>query len=104
MRRMSFFRSLLDPVPRPLRLLDVGGSRWFWSQWGFNEPGLEIVLLNADPDEPGATVGDARALPFPDKSFDVVFSNSVIEHVGLLPDQMRMASEIRRVGKRYFVQ
>ncbi len=50
-----------------------------------------------------AVVADARALPWPDKHFDVVYSNAVIEHVGDLDDQQRMASEIMRVGKRWFV-
>jgi len=43
-------------------------------------------------------------LPFRDKSFDVVFSNSVIEHVGDPLRQEQFAREIARVGVRYFVQ
>ena len=34
----------------------------------------------------------------------MVFSNSVIEHVGDFENQMRMAEEIKGVGKRYYVQ
>ena len=41
---------------------------------------------------------------FPSASFDVVFSNSVIEHVGGYENQRQMANEIRRVGRRFFVQ
>jgi SAM-dependent methyltransferase len=46
---------------------------------------------------------DAAAMPFPDGSFDVAFSNSVIEH---LPVGRRSAyaREVRRVARRYFVQ
>lgn len=50
-----------------------------------------------------AVRSDARNLPFPDKAFDLVYSNAVIEHVGTLEDQERMASEVRRVGKRWFL-
>jgi len=38
------------------------------------------------------------------KSFDLVFSNSVIEHLYTFENQIKMASEIERVGKRYFIQ
>jgi SAM-dependent methyltransferase len=48
--------------------------------------------------------GDARDMPFADLSFAVVFSNSVIEHVPRGRDRELAASEIRRVGLRYFVQ
>jgi SAM-dependent methyltransferase len=47
--------------------------------------------------------GDALNLPFEDGSFDVVFSNAVIEHVGGRDEQRRFASECARVGRRAFV-
>jgi hypothetical protein len=47
---------------------------------------------------------DARRLPFRDGAFPVVFSNSVMEHVGDYEHQRRFAGEVRRVGRRYFVQ
>jgi SAM-dependent methyltransferase len=47
--------------------------------------------------------GDACDLPFADGSFDVVFSNAVIEHVGDLERQHRFVSEALRVGRRVFV-
>jgi len=50
-----------------------------------------------------AIVADARALPWPNKHFDIVYSNAVIEHVGTFKDQKKMAAEIMRVGKRWFV-
>ena len=53
--------------------------------------------------EVDARIGDARCLPWPDKSFDVVYSNAVIEHVGSLEDQRKMASEVMRVGRRWFI-
>lgn len=46
---------------------------------------------------------DATKLPFADRSFDLVYSNAVIEHVGGLDAQARMADEVRRVGKRWFL-
>jgi|SRR5450759_1851597 len=46
------------------------------------------------------TRGDACDLPFPDQSFDYVFSNAVIEHVGG-PDRARaMLDESKRVARR----
>lgn len=47
--------------------------------------------------------GDACALPFPDGSFDVVFSNAVIEHVGARVRQQAFVEEAVRVGRRVFI-
>ena len=109
-RRFVLFRELLDRLPRPLRILDVGGTQFFWKMMGFQgDPGLEITMLNltAGWARPGfrSVAGDARDMrQFADQEFDVVFSNSVIEHVGKPDEQRQMADEIKRVGKRYFVQ
>jgi hypothetical protein len=50
-----------------------------------------------------AQVADALFLPYPDKYFDVAYSNAVIEHVGGVKEQRKFASEIMRVAKSYFV-
>ncbi len=110
-RRLELFRSLASRLPRPVRILDVGGTAVFWEAMGWAvDPDVSIVMLNLDRGvRPSgrlrALVGDARDLSrFADRSFDVVFSNSLIEHVGDLDDQRRAAREIQRVGKAYFVQ
>ena len=47
--------------------------------------------------------GDACALPFADGSFDIVFSNAVIEHVGDIDRQRLFVAEALRVGRRVFL-
>lgn len=112
-KRFAFFLSLLDTVPRPVRILDVGGEQQFWKMMGTDRlDAISVTLLNRRSEELTETLfvesiaGDARDLgQFGAGTFDVVFSNSVIEHLGpRFEDQRRMADEIRRVGKRYFVQ
>lgn len=46
---------------------------------------------------------DARNLPFADHSFDIVFSNAVIEHLGATEQQQKFVQECLRVGKRLFI-
>jgi hypothetical protein len=49
-----------------------------------------------------AVVASGCGLPFADRSFDIVFSNAVIEHV-TPEEQSLMAAEIMRVGRGWFV-
>ncbi|NCI48059.1 class I SAM-dependent methyltransferase [Sediminibacterium soli] len=108
-RRFAFFLSLLNKLPRPISILDIGGTLAFWDAMEFREPDVEITLLNlsAEPvNRAGfrSIQGDATALSFTDKSFDIVFSNSVIEHLYDTRSQEKMAGEVRRVGRHYFIQ
>lgn len=71
---------------------------------------VSLVLLNLSNQDVSlqgfsSVAGDATKLKdFRDEEFDIVFSNSVIEHVGDQTQQMRMAQEVQHVGVRYFVQ
>jgi len=111
-RRFAFFLSLLSEVKRPVRILDVGGTPEFWQLMGLSQlDDVRITILNLQAHPLSgplfdSVAGDARDLGrYADKSFDVVFSNSVIEHLGPhFSDQQLMAKEIERVGQRYFVQ
>ena len=44
---------------------------------------------------------DGRKLPFGNDSFDFVFSNAVVEHVGSEVDQLNFVKEHDRVGKNW---
>lgn len=110
-RRFARFASLTEPLARPVRIIDVGGTVEFWRQRGWiGRAGVEITLVNleADPAPPAgirSVAGDATRLEqFADQSFDVAFSNSVIEHLFTFENQMAMAREVRRVARAYWVQ
>lgn len=110
-RRFARFRQLVDGLPRPVRILDVGGTTVFWERLGYaGDPAIEVVLLNlVDQSSPYAnitpTVGDAADLSaYEDDAFDIVVSNSVLEHLPTPDLQARMASEVRRVGRRVYLQ
>jgi predicted SAM-dependent methyltransferase len=94
-----------------IEILDVGGTSYFWKNSSLlSHPGLRITLLNLYPVETShpaihAVQGDATDMrEFENGSFDLVFSNSVIEHLYTFELQQKMASEILRVGESYFIQ
>jgi hypothetical protein len=87
-------------------VLDIGGTSHIWDMLGGS---YEVTLLNSDPREIETgrypcIIGDGRSLEFPSKSFDLAFSNSVIEHVGNWGDMEHFAAEQRRVGKSFYCQ
>jgi SAM-dependent methyltransferase len=113
-KRFSFFLKLFEEIlitQSIVKILDVGGWEIFWKNMGIERyPNVHILLLNLYKQPVSmknieSMVGDGcRMDEFESGQFDIVFSNSVIEHVGDFNRQMNMANEIRRVGKNYFVQ
>lgn len=110
-KRFTLLHELLETLPQPVNILDVGGAEDFWENVNFTDPNqVNVTLLNISETPVKysnfkSIVGDATNLEcFADNQFDLVFSNSVIEHVGDYQQQKKMAEEIRRVSKRFFVQ
>ena len=107
-RRQRFFLDRFKP-DAATQILDVGGYAYDWERLPITSP---VTLVNISY-PPGAQtssgrftseLGDGRQLRFGDRSFDIAYSNSMIEHLGTFADQQRMAAEIRRVGKQIYVQ
>ncbi len=105
---MQLFASVMKPGPATT-ILDAGGTL---GNWKYLQTPSRITLLNRDamhaeveyPANIKFQKGDALRMPHGDGSFDIAFSNSLIEHVHTWENQQRFAAEIRRVGKRVWVQ
>jgi SAM-dependent methyltransferase len=102
------------PALRSLRICDLGGSNHFWEKLALNVPPHHITIYNISADETQGIEGDdsgriqvhlydGRHIPVPDKAFDLLVCNSVLEHV---PADQRaaLAAEMRRVAKSVFCQ
>ena len=107
----AFFIELIQSLHKPIKILDVGGTELYWKAMELPESlEFKVVLLNLDEHDVSlkgfiSVVGNVTDMKeMEDRSFDVVFSNSVIEHVGDLRAQRHMANEVTRIGKRYFIQ
>ena len=114
-KRLARFVAILDEVIAArgsARVLDLGGTAEYWTAleevWA-GRP-VSFTLVNLFPQKVAdarftALEGDCRALPqLADGSFDIVHSNSVIEHVGRWADMKAFAGEARRLAPRLFVQ
>ncbi len=109
--RMQAFVNLIEPAAHA-RVLDVGGTAELWDMvdvpldvWLLNQPGVVANAPETGRADRHFLVGDACDLSrFADGAFDVVFSNSVIEHVGDRTRIERFAAEVCRVGVSYWVQ
>jgi hypothetical protein len=98
-------------------ILDLGGTAAYWRAFPaevLDACDVRVTLLNLPDSEVQpvalsprfiAVEGDACRLDgYPDRSVDIVHSNSVLEHVGGWRPMEAFAHEVRRVGRAYFVQ
>jgi hypothetical protein len=109
---------MIDAVHAELgevRLVDLGGTPTYWSivpDGYLATRNVRITLVNlpdsetSAPDDAFETMeADACDLGMiADHSYDIVHSNSVLEHVGDWTRMVRFATEARRIAPRYFVQ
>jgi hypothetical protein len=100
---MRQFRQLFG-VTAETRILDVGGYEFNWMLLPFS-PCVTLLNLSVPRESNFArVVADGRRLPFKYGAFDLVYSNSVIKHLGSFENQQLFAAECRRVGQSYYVQ
>lgn len=114
-KKFQLFETLFQPRPEE-RVLDIGASGEVFLRYTFEDvypypsrivagghhPGEVKSARRAYP-EPTYVVFDGCSLPFPDKTFDIVFSNAVIEHILGPNRQVQFAQEVMRVGRSWFV-
>jgi Methyltransferase domain len=106
-KRFQTFIDLLD-VKESDHILDVGGLPYNWVELGWQG----MVTCRSLSQIPQGQYGDGNVsylvhdctqLPYKAGGVDVVYSNSLLEHVN--PNGQKMiAAEIQRVARRYWVQ
>jgi SAM-dependent methyltransferase len=117
-RKLDLFRELLRPGP-DTTVVDVGatdapfgnGSTDNFFEALYPWPERITAVGNTSLDRfrvafpsVNVVVADGRSLPFADASFDLGFSNAVVEHVaGGRDGQRRFVHELCRVARRVFV-
>lgn len=116
-RRRRLFEDFLPPA-RPLRIIDLGGTVPFWRAFELSPAhGLHVTLINTHANDTTAAgfsddsgLIDDRDMDANDvtieylRSFDLIFSNSFLEHLSAREQQAVLAGKISASGVSYFIQ
>jgi SAM-dependent methyltransferase len=96
---------LLRYLPPHSRVLELGAGTGYQALQ-LKQRGFEVEAI----DLPGSSLSqarvhpvidyDGRRIPFPDASFDVVFSSNVLEHIADLPGMLAETKRVLRPGGR----
>lgn len=110
-KRFKFFFDKINLLDKPISILDLGGKVKFWENRNLSgNPNFLITIINLESEKSGypnieTKVGNILELKsFKKQSFDIVFSNSVIEHLYNFQNQKKIAREILRIGKKHIIQ
>jgi ubiquinone/menaquinone biosynthesis C-methylase UbiE len=108
-QRKAMARLVKSEEVRDARVLDLGTGVGRWARWFVSKGALEVVGIDLEPArlELASSYGGpikyrqmaAESLDFPDRSFDLVSSVTVLQHVGHATKRDAIA-EIGRVLKR----
>lgn len=108
-RRYEWFLKALSVSPTDT-IADLGcgdGSHF----WNLNQGVNPVTAVDISPQNPQSgrwqryVQADVRDLSaFDNNEFDIVFCNSLIEHFSTWDDQVQAANEIRRIGRRLWIQ
>jgi hypothetical protein len=109
--RLKRWDHLLSVFPQfsEMRILDLGGTTSFWKRAPLQPRHVTVINLKAR-NEPLSWLrpigGDALRAPdlVAGSIFDLVISNSLIEHLGGHSQRLRLAEVTRSLAPRYAVQ
>jgi hypothetical protein len=108
-RRWQWLQATFPDI-ESMSLIDLGGTVDAWLRAPLRPAAVHVVNLETPPaDVPDwirADLGDACDLPdhIAKQEYDLVFSNSVIEHVGGHMQRVRFADTVHRLAPRHWVQ
>jgi hypothetical protein len=115
-KRFDHFRGFLKKCnndQNKFKILDIGGSFHYWHTVGVLNPEyFHVTLLNQQrvyiPSgiTPGfaSVKGDARSGAVDLSLYDLIFSNSTLEHLGSYDSMGVLAERIYTSGKPYYIQ
>lgn len=90
-----------------MRVLDLGGTTVSWSVLGLRPASVTIVNLDHDgkaPCEPWMKMVDADACEGGFGQYDLVFSNSLMEHLGGHARRQQFANVVRESAPAWWIQ
>jgi hypothetical protein len=109
-RRWEWLRDAFPDI-RSMSVIDLGGTAEAWLRAPVRPALVHIVNLEPQPEDPPAPwiradEADACDLPahISNGRYDLVYSNSVIEHVGGHSQRVRFAEAVHKLADRHWVQ